>query len=190
MQKIKMKRWMVYLAGLLLLWLFGIGGIALMGMQEQAGRGDLLIIPGNTVELSGKPSPRLAARLEAGWRAWQANCCRAIMVSGGIGVEGFDEAQVMAQWLIAKGVPRDAVLIDSLGNNTRATVENAGKILRERHFETVLIASQYFHLPRMQSLLKEHGMKCAGQYPAKYYEARDIYSINRELIALLALMVS
>lgn len=41
-----------------------------------------------------------------------------IIVSGGIGKEGVDEAKAMASWLFQRGVPRRAVVIDSSGVNT------------------------------------------------------------------------
>ena len=55
----------------------------------------------------------------------------AVIVSGGFGKEGWDEAQVMADYLAARGVPRSAILIDHEGNNTYLTALHTAQIAQE-----------------------------------------------------------
>jgi len=79
---------------------------------------DAAVVPGNQVFPTGVPSLRLAARLEKALKLYRDGICPVIIVSGGIGKEGVDEAKAMASWLFQRGVPRRAVVIDSSGVNT------------------------------------------------------------------------
>ena len=168
-------------AGYLLALLLLLGA----GLQEDGLQADLLLIPGNTVQADGQPAPRLAARLQAGLTQWQHGCCQALLVSGGVGKEGFDEAKVMAQWLRARGVPAARIIIDSAGNTTEDSAQHAALLIRQRGWHSVLVASQYYHLPRCRLALHRAGVVVVGQTWARYLEARDLYSLTRELPALL-----
>lgn len=174
------------LAALALIWLLILAAFCFAGLRDISGKADLLIIPGNTVELNGQPSLRLRARLQAGLQAWNEGCCQALFVSGGIGKEGFDEAQVMAAWLREKGVAADKIIIDSQGLTTYDTARNARQVMAQRGMRSTFIASQYFHLPRLRLALAQQGLRCEGQVYAKYVEWRDVYSLNREVVGYIA----
>jgi vancomycin permeability regulator SanA len=95
----------------------------------------------------------------------------------------------MAHYLVQHGVPAAAVLIDSAGNDTAASAVNVARIARERNLKSVLVASQYFHLPRASLALSRAGVPVAGHVHARYFEARDLYSLAREVIGLGAYFV-
>ena len=54
------------------------------------------------------------------------------------GVEGFDEAKVMAAYLIERGVPSGSIVVDSAGVNTMATGRNVAAIAAARRVLAVL----------------------------------------------------
>ncbi len=79
----------------LLLW-FVIHSIYIItdGFSDQGKRGDLAVILGNKVNEDGTLSTRLEKRLETGIALYQQHRVQKILVSGGLGKEGFYEGVV------------------------------------------------------------------------------------------------
>lgn len=57
-------------------------------------------------------------------------------------------------------------------------------ILGSNFDESIIIVSQYYHLPRATYLVKKAGFFNVKTTYARYMEIRDFYSIFRETIAL------
>lgn len=156
------------------------------GLNDSFAKADLIVVPGNTIAADGTPSPRLRARLDAALRLFHGGYAPLIFVSGGVGQEGFDEAESMSNYLQKNGVPQKSIIIDSFGIDTAATAKNAAAYLRANNLGSVLVATQYFHVPRTKLALKYHGVKVVGAAHARYFEMRDIYSTLRETVAYVA----
>ena len=177
-------RWVV-VAGIVALLVAGVA-ISAFGLADDLRPTDVALVLGSKVELSGQPSDRLAARLERGASLYAAGIVRRVIVSGGTGVEGFDEALVMRGYLLGKGVPAAAVIVDSAGATTEASARNCAAIMHTHGFKSVTVVSQYFHVPRARLALRRHGVINIGSAHARYVEWRDLYSIAREVAALPA----
>ena len=90
------RRWLSIAAGTLLLWfLVHTVAICVDGFTDENARADAAVVFGNKVLMIGVPSPRLQARLDAARSLYEKKLVLKILVSGGIGKEGFDEALVM-----------------------------------------------------------------------------------------------
>lgn len=176
-------RWML-LTGLGLA-LAGAFTVAFLGFNEKIFVADAAVVLGNQVFPDGIPSPRLAARLEKALELYRAGICPILIVSGGIGKEGIDEAKAMASWLFKRGVPQHAVVIDSSGANTAATAHFASHWLLENNGSSIIVVSQFFHLPRTTLAIKKQGIASVGTAYANYYEWRDIFSIFLEVPAII-----
>lgn len=158
--------------------------LAATGLLTRARPADVAIVLGNTVLPSGEPSPRLAARLDRAYECYAARQCRILFVSGGVDPAGADEAAVMRNYLQARGVPADRIVMDSGGNNSWATARHASAYMREHGYTSALAVTQYFHLPRTMLALRRHGVAdVSGGYP-RFFEWRDLYSVFRELPAV------
>jgi uncharacterized SAM-binding protein YcdF (DUF218 family) len=104
-------------------------------------------------------------------------------VSGGIDASGTDEAAAMRAYLVRQGVPPSQISVDSAGVDTWATARHASAFMREHGLSTALVVTQYFHLPRAMLALRRFGVPTVtGDYPV-FWEARDLYSIAREVPA-------
>jgi uncharacterized SAM-binding protein YcdF (DUF218 family) len=103
-----------------------------------------------------------------------------------VGVEGFDEAAVMRDYLVAHGVPTDAVIVDSAGVTTLASARNTLALARQHQFQSILVVSQYFHIPRSRLALRRFGIATVYSAHANYFEGRDLYSSFRELFGYLS----
>lgn len=160
--------------------------LVVAGTADDARPSDVAIVLGSKVELSGQPSARLAARLDQGLQMYRSGLARAVIVSGGVGKEGFDEALVMRAYLLARGVPAAAIVTDSLGLDTEATAVNSAAIMRARGWTSAIAVTQYFHVPRTRLALHQAGIAHVTVTHARYLETRDIYSTLRELVAFPA----
>lgn len=67
--------------------------ITIDGLVDNLGQCDVGIVLGNKVELDGTPSQRLQGRLDKAAELYKDKYFQYIIVSGGTGKEGFDEAQ-------------------------------------------------------------------------------------------------
>ena len=177
------------LAAVIAAYLAAAAAIAIAGLRDHIVPADAIVVLGNTVLPSGAPSPRLQARLDCALEAYRQHAAPLLIVSGGTGKEGFDEAAVMARYLVGKGVPAAAVVQDGAGIDTAATAVNVARIARERNLRTVLVATQYFHVPRSSLALSREGLVVVGTVHARYVEPRDVYSLAREVIGYGAYLV-
>jgi vancomycin permeability regulator SanA len=175
----------IALGGAVAVLLAGLG-ISAAGMADDLHATDVGVVLGSQVELNGQPSARLAARLDRGARLYKQGVFKKVIVSGGTGVEGFDEAAVMRGYLLGKGVPAKAIIVDSAGATTEATARNCASLMARHGFKSVTVVTQYFHVPRTRLALRRHGIADIGSAHAHFFELRDFYSIVREVAALPA----
>ena len=165
--------------------LVGATAITVEGLRDNAQASDVGVVLGSKVELDGTPSKRLRARLDKAAELYRQGMFRHIIVSGGTGIEGFSEAQVMADYLAERqAIPRTAILLDEHGNTTEATARNSAAIMRAQGFRSAVVVTQFFHLTRSRYALQHAGVATVYTAHANYFEARDAYSLARELAAL------
>ena len=153
-----------------------------MGLTDEIYQSDVAVVLGNTVEKNGLPSPRLQARLDKTIELYQKGLFANIIVSGGTGIEGFDEAVVMRQYLINQGIPEACIYLDRAGNTTNLTAKNASEIMKRNNWHSAMIISQYFHISRTRLAFTHSGISPVYSAHANYFEIRDFYSIFREVI--------
>jgi len=178
----------VLLAGLAL---FALSATAIVwdGLADEIGNADVAIVLGNTVEPNGQPSARLQARLDKTVELYQQGWFANIIVSGGIDGKGHNEAEVMKRYLAAQGIPENNIYADSAGNNTYLTAKNAARFMQERGLSSAIIITQYFHVPRAKLALERFGVSQVYSAHANFFEARDVYSTAREVIAFCTYLV-
>ncbi|HEY9285921.1 MAG TPA: YdcF family protein [Pyrinomonadaceae bacterium] len=152
------------------------------GLTDDIHAADVAIVPGNTVGKDGRPSARLRARLDQTVSLYRQGLFPNVIVSGGVGSEGFDEAEVMKRYLVENGVPDGRVHVDSGGATTHLTARNAARMMGENGWRSAMVVSQYFHVPRMRLAVKRAGVAPVFSAHAQYFELRDVYSTAREVV--------
>ena len=161
--------------------------IAIDGLRDDVRASDVGVVLGSKVIPDGIPSDRLRARLDKTAELYRQGMFKHIIVSGGTGIEGYSEGRVMAAYLSERqAIPRAAILIDEQGNTTEATARNSAAIMKAQGFRSAIVITQFFHLTRSRLALQRAGVETVGTAHASYFEARDIYSLARELAALPA----
>lgn len=163
--------------------------IAVDGLRDEVHTADVAIVLGNTVERDGRPSARLQARLDKTLELYREGLFAHVIVSGGVGVEGFNEPEVMKQYLINHGVPKDCVIVDAEGATTYLTARNAAQVMKRNGWQSALVISQYFHISRTRLAVESYGVKPVYSAHAEYFELRDLYSLAREVIGYAAYLL-
>jgi vancomycin permeability regulator SanA len=157
--------------------------ITLDGLHDKGAKADVAIVLGNKVNEDGTLSNRLKARLDEGLQLYNQHRVQKIIVSGGLGKEGFWEGSKMQEYLVANKIPAANIIVDNKGNDTKKTVLNSIKIMHRLHYHSAISASQYFHQTRIKMLFRKNGFPNIESASPKYFEVRDFYSIFREFIA-------
>ncbi len=133
---------------------FPLAQMLFFGTTDYRRPADVAVIFGARVYASGQPSPLLADRIRTGVELYRSGLVPLLIMSGGDGSDGFNEARVMRDVAVAAGVDPSAILVDPAGNSTEATVANVSAILEARDAADgpgqVIAVSQAYHLPRVQ----------------------------------------
>lgn len=164
--------------------------ILIDGLNDKIAKVDLGVVLGNKVEPGGEPSARLKSRLDRALSLYREGYLRYVLVSGGLGKEGFDEAEVMKQYLISNGVPKEVINVDRNGNNTFLTAKNTKGIMDEQGMSSVMVISQYYHITRSKLALSKAGIKQVySAHAIMFPETRDLYSVAREFVGFYAYLL-
>lgn len=172
-----------------LLFLGAAGVLVWSGMSDRLGHADVALVLGSKVNPDGSPSPRLKARLDTAVDLYRQGYFPRVIVSGGTGIEGVPEGTAMKRYLVAAGIPEAAVVVDDLGVDTRASARNTASLMQAGQWKSVFVITQYFHIPRCRLALSQSGVAPVFHAHARYFEARDFYSIARELPAYVKYLV-
>jgi vancomycin permeability regulator SanA len=134
---------------------FPVVQIAFFGTTDYRRPADAAVVLGARVYADGTPSPLLADRIATGVSLYRAGLVPLLVMSGGDGADGWNEADVMRNQAIAAGVPGEAILVDRTGINTEATVTHTIALLAQPSVVPaaalrVVVVSQAYHLPRIQ----------------------------------------
>ena len=109
------------------------------GLRPDDGIADAIVVLGNKVEKNGVPSQRLRDRLNKAIMIFQDGRAKYIIVSGGIGAEGYDEAITMKNYLLIHDIPEICIITDSNGVNARATAKFTSAVFRKKIIVQLLL---------------------------------------------------
>ncbi len=157
---------------------------AVVGIRDDIGNADVIVVFGNKVHVDGTVSKRLKARLDRAWELHSTGKAPAVIVSGGLGYEGHEEALVMRQYLINRGIPGDAIIVDKDGYDTYRTARNGAAFMSRQGLSSAILVTQYYHIVRARMAFRAFGVKtlhhaCAKMGP----EPREPLTLVREFLA-------
>ena len=122
---------------------------------------DAILVLG-AAQYNGRPSEVLKARLDHAAELYLTDRAPWIVVTGGM-AEGdvVSEATVSRQYLVSHGVTDTAVVVLPIGRNSRESVASAAEWLLDRSLETVILVSDPFHMARLRTEARAHGLEAA-----------------------------
>lgn len=111
-----------------------------------------------------QPCSMLADRLDTAANYLEANKDSACVVSGGKGRdEQYSEAEVMARYLVNKGIDPSRIYLEDRSRNTEENIRFSRAVIEENDLNPrIVIATQEFHQYRAQELAKKQGFDAVG----------------------------
>lgn len=135
------------------------------------------------------PSLSLRTRLDAALAYVQDKPEVPIVVSGSQGRgEDISEARCMYDWLTARGVPPDRIILEEKAANTEENIRYSLELLEERGIAgDIAVVSSDYHLCRASMYLGGDMVPVAARMPVRYwpltvnYYIREAFGIAAEL---------
>jgi len=149
---------------------------------QQLPKVDVVLVLGTSPHgMRGQDHWTLSHRMNRAAGLWHGGQANRFLVSGIRIGDSYDEAASMRDELVARGVPKEAIELDSLGNRTWDSVVRARYVFGKRR---LLIVSQGDHLARAIFLARHIGIEAWGvaargaNYEGVYGEVvRDVTSL-------------
>ncbi|WP_370532205.1 YdcF family protein [Thermus sp.] len=153
--------------------------LALFLLPAFAQGGYAWIVVLGAAQYGGRPSPALERRLQAALALYQKGLAPRIAVAGGKAPgDAWTEGEVGCRYLARRGVPREALLCETLSQNT---YENL--LFLKPHLQgPILLVTDAPHLPRALFLARLLGLEAGGYpvpgpYPLSYWVREALYRL-------------
>jgi uncharacterized SAM-binding protein YcdF (DUF218 family) len=135
------------------------------GRTDQSRPVDAIVVMG-AAQYDGRPSPQLAARLDHVVDLWPQGLAETVVVTGGNQPgDRFTEAAASASYLVERGVPESAIVLEDEGSTSFESLDRVAQLLEQRSgFDdiSVLIVTDPFHTLRSRLIAEEVGLTSAS----------------------------
>ncbi|HYN89699.1 MAG TPA: YdcF family protein [Ardenticatenaceae bacterium] len=127
--------------------------------RDEAAAADAIVVLG-TAQWNGRPSPVLRARLDHALSLYQDGLAPLMVTTGGYGRDRrFSEAGVGRDYLLARGVPPEAILTEEVGSSSWESLVAASELLEPLGARRVLLVSDPFHMRRLKLMSAQLGLQ-------------------------------
>jgi uncharacterized SAM-binding protein YcdF (DUF218 family) len=131
------------------------------GRSDQASAAqpvDAIVVLG-AAQYDGQPSPQLAARLDHVVTLFEDGAAPLVVATGGKQPsDRFTEAESSAQYLVERGIPSAAILMESSGRTTVESMAATADLLEQRGLDRVLIVTDPYHALRSRLIAQDAGL--------------------------------
>ena len=148
--------------------------------MEETKEADCIIVLGAGI-VGGRPSISLANRLDKAIEVYNLGHTKKILVSGDHGESNYDEVNVMRNYLLEKGTPKEDIFMDHAGFSTYDSMHRARSVFK---VSKAIVVTQALHLRRalyigdkmgidvmgveaVNSTLKSTAFQSIREYPAR-----------------------
>ena len=133
--------------------------VLVVSQQDQRQPVDAIVVLG-AAQYNGRPSPVLRARLDQALALYREQLAPLVVVTGGIGRgDTTSEAVVGRRYLVSHGIPESAVVAQSEGRTTMASMTAVTAWLCGRGVRRVLLVSDPFHMFRLRLEARRTGLR-------------------------------
>jgi uncharacterized SAM-binding protein YcdF (DUF218 family) len=130
--------------------------------RDEAQPSDVILVLG-AAEYRGRPSPVLRARLDHAYDLFSRKLAAHIMTTGGAGGDPvFTEGEVGRSYLISRGVPSEAIIVENESESTVESLAMGSEIMRRMGLHSVIVVSDGYHIYRVKRMLQASGLKVYG----------------------------
>ena len=156
--------------------------------RDEAQPAGVILVLG-AAEYNGRPSPVLRARLDHALELYQKKMAPRILTTGGAGGDAvFTEGGVGRSYLIAHGVPSEAISVETEGGSTVESITLAGEIMRRMGMRSVIVVSDGYHIFRVKRMLESAGLTVYGsprREVAPQHPLRERWNYVRQAVGYL-----
>jgi len=166
------RHWAASALRFLLIYLFAVAFLAALGWciwvytqiehyayVDQAAPADVICVFG-AAEYGGRPSPVLRARLDHALALYEHGIAPVIVTLGGSAPgDSYSEGQVGQAYLMANGVPEEAIIAETQSRNTEEQALRIVAIARTNGYHIVVIVSDPTHLFRVREICAREGLQ-------------------------------
>ena len=148
--------------------------------MEETKEADCIIVLGAGI-VGGRPSISLANRLDKAIEVYNLGHTKKILVSGDHGESNYDEVNVMRNYLLENGIPKEDIFMDHAGFSTYDSMHRARSVFK---VSKAIVVTQALHLRRalyigdkmgidvmgveaVNSTLKSTAFQSIREYPAR-----------------------
>jgi uncharacterized SAM-binding protein YcdF (DUF218 family) len=125
--------------------------------QDQAAPSAAIGVFG-AAEYDGRPSPVYRARLDHALALYHRGIAPLIITLGGNGGDQYNEGAVGREYLMAMGVPEQAIIAETESRNTEESARRIAVIARANGLRRLVIVSDGTHLFRIQEICAADGL--------------------------------
>jgi SanA protein len=129
---------------------------------------------------SGRLSSALADRMDTAIELYQAGIVNKLLLTGDNRFVDYNEPAVMLDYALARGVPREDLVLDYAGRRTYDSCYRARQIFG---LERAVLVTQAFHLPRAIYTCERLGLEVVGTIADQRRYSRAPWFAFRELLA-------
>ena len=130
--------------------------------RDEAQPSDVILVLG-AAEYRGRPSPVLRARLDHAFELYRRKLAPHIMTTGGAGGDPvFTEGEVGRSYLISRGVPSEAIIVENESESTVESLAMGSEIMRRMGLHSVIVVSDGYHIYRVKRMLQASGLNVYG----------------------------
>ncbi len=189
------RRWItaaVYFAfaGIFLLSVSLIAAIYWQARTDETRSVEAIVVLG-AAQFNGRPSPVLRARLDRALEVYNDGYAPIIVVSGGrVSGDQFTEAEAGRDYLVERGVPEEAILLEDAGSDSWESMRGVAALLEPRNVDRVLLVSNGFHLLRVEIMARDLGLTAfstaSTSGPIRPWSAPEFSYVIREAAGIVA----
>lgn len=127
--------------------------------RQKRKRADVIIIPGHPATAAGKETPLLKAVLDQAVKLYRRGLASYILVSGGAIHTPAVEADVMAQGLIKRGIPRAAIIRERRARHTGENFALAQPLLANLQLTRAIVVTSTWHMRKASFYARKYGIR-------------------------------
>jgi uncharacterized SAM-binding protein YcdF (DUF218 family) len=155
---------------------------------SRIGHVDAIVVLG-AAQYDGTPSPVFAGRLEHAQLLYEQGRAETVIVLGGSQPGDVStEAEAGRDYLVAHGLPSDAVVAEPVGNSSYESLRGAAEYMRAHDLRTAFLVSDPWHNLRVEKMASDLGIRgyaSATWHSAARTEETRVSGYARETFAYL-----
>lgn len=152
-----------------------IGSLEKRYPQPSEVQGDVIVVLGGgatsstpDIDGEGNLSGAAANRLLVAVRLHRLTGLPILFSGGQVFSDTGNEANIAKRQLLGLGIPEEAILVENRSLNTEQNAVNTAELLKEKGYDSPVLVTSAFHMPRSVLEFKQAGVKVLP-YPADYW---------------------